>query len=116
MKPHIARWTGLFLALAMTVFTASAAQANMLDDYRRDGTVVERWDGFLEARDSSASAEVRAFVSQVNAQRRQIYQQRAQENGVPVSEIGKLYAAEILEKAPSGTLFKDDTGTLIKKP
>ena len=60
----------LLLGLLLAAF-GLAAQAQSLDGLRASGAVGERFDGYAVARDSSAAG----VVSQVNAQRRQIYEQ-----------------------------------------
>ena len=51
----------------------------------------------------------------MNAQRRKIYQQRAAEQGASPDRIGRIYAQQILKKAPAGTKFLQQSGTRITK-
>lgn len=100
----------LLLALLLAAF-GFAAQAQSLDALRASGAVGERYDGYAVARDPSAAA----IVSQVNAQRRDIYQQRAAQQNVPVEQVGRVYAGEIMQAAPPGTWFQDATGKWMRK-
>jgi uncharacterized protein YdbL (DUF1318 family) len=55
------------------------------------------------------------MVEQVNAKRRQIYAQRASQEGVSADQIGRVYARQILAKAPPGTKFLQENGSWITK-
>ena len=85
-----------------------------LDDYRADGVIAERFDGYVEIRDSSAPGEVSALVADVNARRRALYTKRAGESDVPVEEVGKIFANKIAETAPSGTYFLQPGGGYVQ--
>ena len=98
----------------LSLFAATPAAASPLDDYRAAGVIVERFDGRVEAI-NNAPAAAKALVTEVNAKRMEIYTKRAQDVSAPVEEIGKVYAKEILKKAPAGTVFKDAAGKLTKK-
>ena len=98
----------LGLALALLLPGASAS-AGKLEDMRAAGVVGERFDGFLELRDPSASG-AKKFVDQVNAKRRKIYQKRASKEGVSEQQVGMIYAKEIMGKAAKGTWFKGANG------
>lgn len=103
--------TAVFAALLLVFATVAPAQAQSLDELRRQGVVGERYDGLLVARDGSAQA----FVNETNAKRLAIYETRAQQQNVPVSEVGKVYAQQIMNKAPSGTWFQDAAGNWSQK-
>jgi uncharacterized protein YdbL (DUF1318 family) len=96
--------------LALTL-PCGVAHADQLDDLRRSGAVGERYDGYAVARDASA----KSVVGQVNAQRKQIYESRAAQQGVSAEEVGKVYAAEIFKKAPAGTYFQRSDGSWVQK-
>ena len=88
------------LAILCAVPLASADAAS-LNELHASGAVGERFDGYAVARDSSAAS----FVNQVNAERRKIYQKAAAEQNADVGEVGKVYAQQIMRKAPKGTWF-----------
>ncbi len=100
----------LLLALLLAAF-GFAAQAQSLDALRASGAVGERYDGYAVARESSAAG----VVSQVNSQRRQIYEQRAAQQKAPVDQVGRVYAGEIFQKAPAGTWLQDASGKWVRK-
>ena len=104
------RLSALLLVLALVcvpLATETAAQSGELDRLRTIGVVGERYDGLLVARDPAHGE----FVATVNAQRLEIYQQRASSQGVAVDQIGRIYAQQIIESAPSGTWFQDEDGS-----
>lgn len=105
----------LVVALLLILGGADSASAQrVLDGPRAAGTVGERYDGFAVMR-GNASSDIAALVDSVNAERRQIYAQRAQAQNAPASEIGKVYAAEILKHAPAGTWFLSESGQWTQK-
>lgn len=104
-----------FAALILLAANVSPAMAQSLDELRSQGVVGERYDGLLVLRDGGASAAVRSFVEETNAKRLAIYQQRATEQNVPVVEVGKVYAQQIMGKAPGGTYFQDAAGNWSRK-
>ena len=99
------------LALAAVLVLGGPAIAQSLDSLRASGAVGERYDGLLVARDGSAQG----FVNQVNAQRQKIYQERAAAQGVSPSEVGKVYAQQIMGEAPAGTWFQKPDGSWAQK-
>lgn len=105
----------LLAALALLAFVPNPALAKSLDEYRAEGVIAERFDGFVELRGGSAPAEARQIVEQVNAKRRQLYQERAQQQNVTLEAVGRVYAKQILESAPKGTYFKQENGAYVRK-
>ena len=83
------------------------AQSNDLDGLRASGAIGERYDGLLVARDPAHGE----FVATVNAQRLTIYQERAKSQGIAVDQIGRIYAEQIIERAPAGTWFQAEDGS-----
>lgn len=103
-----------FCAAAVPLALPRAGAAQSLDALRAGGVVGERYDGYAVVR-GNASAEVRALVERVNAERRRIYQKRAAEQGAPADQVGRVYARTILQNAPPGTWFMDANGNWIRK-
>ncbi len=114
MSPRRA-FTALIAVLVLAFALPGAALAQSLDSYRAEGVIAERFDGLVELRADNAPAAARQIVEDVNQKRRQIYESRAQEQGVPSEEVGKVYAKEILQKAPPGTYFKQPNGSYVRK-
>jgi uncharacterized protein YdbL (DUF1318 family) len=105
----------ILAALALLAVLPGPALAKSLDQYRAEGVIAERFDGFVELRAQNAPAEAREIVSQVNAKRRQLYEQRAKEQNVSADAVGKVYAQQIVESAPAGTYFKQPSGAYTRK-
>ncbi len=108
-------WSTLFSFLAIAVIALPMmglpAAAQSLDELRSAGKVGERYDGLAVARDASAAS----FVSQVNAKRQAIYQEQARKQGVSVTQVGAVYAQEIMRKVPKGTWFLTEQGDWRQK-
>lgn len=109
-----ALWLPVLALLAALGAFVLPAHADALDQYRASGEVIERFDGLLEAA-PSAPAAARALVKDINVRRQAVYAERAKQNGVPASEVGKVYAQQIFAKAPAGTKFRKPDGTIIRK-
>jgi len=104
---------GAVLAALLLFSVAPPAGAATLDDYRAQGIIAERFDGLVEVREASPDAA--RLVEEINAKRLDIYRQRAASQGVPVEEVGKIYAQEIAGKAPAGTYFRRPDGSYVRK-
>jgi uncharacterized protein len=106
------------IALVMLLAVGSGgalAQSRTLDAPRSAGTVGERYDGYAVVRDATQAASLGPLVAQVNAERRQLYAQRAAADHAPIDQIGRVYAAEILKSAPPGTWFLQESGQWTRK-
>lgn len=108
------------LALAITLWLGSSVAARAeeppsLDALRKGGVVGERYDGVLVLRAASTDAGIRKEIDAVNAKRAAIYAENAKKQGVPAIEVGKVYALQILSKAPPGTWFQGEDGVWKQK-
>ncbi len=116
MRPLLTLVFALTVAFAALFAAPDLARAGaQLDAYRADGVIAERFDGYVEIRDSNAPSAARALVADVNAKRRALYTQRASESNVPVEEVGKVFANKIAETAPSGTYFRRPGGGYVRR-
>jgi uncharacterized protein YdbL (DUF1318 family) len=106
--------TGLLLSFALQPSSARAQSARLLDAPRAAGTVGERYDGYAVAR-GTVPADIASLITQVNSERRAVYEQRAKSEGAPAEAIGKIYAGEILKSAPAGTWFLAENGRWARK-
>ncbi len=91
------------------------AEERPLDAPRAQGLIGERYDGYALVHDAQASAEIHALVEKTNGERRKVYETQASSTGAPVAEVGKVYAAEILQKAPAGTWQQGADGRWTQK-
>lgn len=105
----------LLTAFVAAVALPGFAAAKDLDQYRAEGVIAERFDGYVELRSDNAPAEAKQVVQDVNSKRRQVYERRAEEQNVSPASVGKVYAEQILEKAPKGTYFKRSDGSYLQK-
>jgi len=113
-RSFLAAFAGLCAALV--AFGASGqAEAASLDELRKQGVIAERWDGYVEVRVNNPPAAAKRIVERINEERRQVYEKRADEQGVKPSAVAKVYASKILEKAPVGTYFKKQNGSYVQK-
>jgi uncharacterized protein YdbL (DUF1318 family) len=104
------------LALPFVMLAAgAAAQSRVLDAPRASGAVGERFDGYAVVRDQSQAASLGPLVDRVNAERRQVYAQRAAAERAPADQIGRVYAREIFNSAPAGTWFLQESGQWVRK-
>ncbi len=92
------------------------AQGKPLDQPRADGVVGERFDGFAYLVDPGATpGNIRQLVDRVNAERRAVYEQRAQAEGVAIDAVGRVYAGQIFQSAPAGTILLQESGQAVRK-
>jgi uncharacterized protein YdbL (DUF1318 family) len=109
------RLNGLILVLGLLLaFNAPAAMAQSLDELRASGAIGERYDGYVAVRDSGA-AGAKSVAKEVNAKRRSLYEERAAAQGVKPEDVGRVYAGQIMQKAPGGTWFLDENGNWRQK-
>jgi uncharacterized protein YdbL (DUF1318 family) len=102
---------GLAVVAGATALLPTAGQAASLKDLLASGSVGERYDGYVQSRDGSGQG----VVNDVNAKRRGIYEKRAKETGQTVDVVGRIYAAELYQKASSGTWFLLENGSWVQK-
>ncbi len=111
LRRNFARAMVLAAAVLVLGLSAPPVLAQSLDQLRASGAVGERYDGYAQALQSGAAG----VVQQVNAKRRQIYQQTADKEGASVDQIGRVYARQIFAQAPPGTKFLQENGSWIAK-
>jgi len=103
------------LPLAVLALAPGAAEAGSLDAYRAQGVIAERFDGYVEVRAGNAPSDAKQIVERVNAKRKDIYQKRADNQGVAPEAVGKVYAKQIWRDAPDGTYLKKPDGSYVQK-
>ena len=108
---------GVMLCASVSLVLGAMADAEQrpLDAPRAQGVIGERYDGYALVRDTQASAAIRSLVESTNSERRKVYEQQAAATKAPVAEVGKVYAAEILQKAPPGTWMQGADGSWTQK-
>ena len=111
LRRNFARAMVLAATILVLGLSAPPALAQSLDQLRASGAVGERYDGYAQALQAGAAG----VVQQVNAKRRQIYQQTADKEGASIDQIGRIYARQIFAKAPPGTKFLQENGSWVTK-
>ena len=103
----------LGIAVLGPSFLTTAAVALDLDQAKAQGLVGERQDGYIGQ--VSGGGDVAVFVAQINAERRAAYENVASQNGIPISQVERLAAQKLIERAPAGTFVMDASGRWFKK-
>lgn len=103
------------LAALLLGAPGAAAQGKPLDAPRAAGVVGERYDGYAVLRDANAPQEIKDLVVRVNERRKSYYAKRAAEDKAPVAAVGKIYAQQIINRAPAGTYFLDESGKWTRR-
>jgi len=86
-----------------------------LQEAKTEGLVGELRNGFVGLVVESAPAEVVAMVTDVNQQRRELYQQIARQNGISVEQVAALAFEKAVEATPSGQYLQDASGAWVRK-
>lgn len=94
---------------------AGPALAISLDEAKAQGLVGERVDGFVGIVVADPPADVRQLVEQVNRQRREKYDEVAQQRGVPLDAVAKITGEKQLERTPAGQYFAGADGRWRQK-
>ncbi len=81
-----------------------------LQQVKSDGLVGEQLNGYLGVVKSNASAEVRAMVDDINAQRKAKYQSIAAKNSTSVETVELLAGKKAIEKTEPGNYIQTATG------
>lgn len=104
-----------YICMALLLGSYAYAEERPLDAPRAQGLIGERYDGLTVVHDTQASAEIRALVEKTNEERRKVYAAQAASTGAPPADVGKIYAAQILQKAPAGTWVQGADGSWQQK-
>lgn len=96
----VARLRAVIVAVGLLL--ASAAYAIDLDTAKSRGLVGERADGYLGVVVQDPSAEVKELVADVNAKRRNRYQQIADQNGIDIADVEARAGQRAIELTADG--------------
>ena len=103
------------LLLACLLLVIPVGFALTLQEAKSDGLVGELRSGYLGLVVESAPADVVAMVRDVNNQRRDLYRQIAQQNGITVEQVATLAFGKAAEATPAGQYLQDASGAWVKK-
>jgi hypothetical protein len=98
-------------AVALAAVFPRLAFAQSADELKRRGLAGETLQGYMVARDSSVAGR----VEQINQERRQLYQQRAAQEGISMEAVAAVYAKQIIENSPPGTWYQSQSGQWVQK-
>lgn len=111
MKNVITR-TALLACLSLFI---SMSFALTLQEAKSEGLVGELRNGYVGLVVESVPAEITAMVREINNQRRELYQQIAQQNGISIDQVAALAFEKAVEATPAGQFLQDASGTWIRK-
>ena len=100
---------------ALLLVGASQAGAATLDDAKAAGQVGEAHDGYVHLVDSSAPADVKALVEDVNAKRKAKYATIAKKRNAPIEAVAVQAGAMLIERTPPGQYVMDSHSKWKKK-
>ena len=104
------------VALFALLLASHSAFAATLEEAKAAGQIGEKQDGYIGLVQSGVPADVAALVESVNAQRRARYEQIANENGIPVSDVAKLAFTRAFENTRPGHYAESAPGQWARKP
>ena len=105
------------IAPSFSVPTAEARASSkaIVDKAKAAGIVGEQADGYLGLVTGSVPADVRAAVNDINIQRKNAYTRMSRDKGESVDNVAKVFALEIIGRAPSGQMVRDANGNWQRK-
>lgn len=106
---------GFTRVLVVFALMMNFAFAAALDEAKATGLIGEKQDGYIGLVQANVPADVVALVADVNAQRRQRYEQIAQENGIAVQQVAKLAFTKAFENTLSGNYVESAPGQWTRK-
>lgn len=95
------------------LLTATSASALTLSEGKKRGLVGETASGYLAP--VVSGTEAKQLVQEINAKRKQAYQQIAQKNGSALEAVEQIGGKEAIEKAEPGTFVQLPSGEWRKK-
>ena len=101
-----------FLLLVLLVPTAFAIT---LQEAKEQGLVGEQRDGYIGIVVNTAPADVAALIRDINGQRRQRYQQIAQQNNISVEQVGALAYERAVAATRAGHYIQNTGGSWQQK-
>jgi len=115
-KQNLKKSTAAFVAAGLLFATAGAASADV-EAAKSDCIVGEQIDGYLGVIDESAADEnLRREVRSINQQRKAVYAQLAQRNGVTIEVTAALTAEKLINQASSGHCVQDESASWVQTP
>lgn len=111
MKNLVSKTTALVFCLMLL----PAAYAATLQEAKAEGLVGEQLDGYVGLVVANAPSDIVALVQDVNNQRRQRYQQIAQQNGISMEQVAELAYERAVSATQSGHFIQNASGAWVRK-
>ena len=102
------------LSAVMVLGLVAGAWAMDLDAAKSQGLVGERPDGYLGAV-AAGRADVKALITDINAQRRAKYQAIAQKRGTTLSAVEQFVGQKLITRAAPGEYVMTPGGQWVRK-
>jgi len=109
---------GLALSIAGTLVAGPlermAARVGKVIEAKQKGLVGEQRDGLLGVI-PAGNAEAQSLAAEENADRMEVYRQRAKDQSYKVENFQRVMGDEKIQKAQPGTYVQDAAGNWVKK-
>jgi uncharacterized protein YdbL (DUF1318 family) len=105
----------IVLAGLLALYIPMLVHADALDDAKIALQVGEQRDGYIGAVSSSASADIRGLISDINAKRRARYSEIADQNNIGLHDVELLAGKRTFELTQPGHMLKTQSGAWQKK-
>ncbi|PCJ24226.1 MAG: hypothetical protein COA96_10090 [SAR86 cluster bacterium] len=102
-------------ALLFCLLLIPASFAATLQEAKAEGLLGEQRDGYVGLVVADAPADIVAIVRDVNSQRRQRYEQIAQQNGITLQQVQSLAYEQAVEATQSGNYIQNASGAWVRK-
>lgn len=99
----------LLLSLSFSVWAID------LDEAKNSGLVGELNNGYLGYVVAAPSADTRALVEDINAKRKQFYQQTAAKTGATLEQVAATAYQKAVAKTDAGNYYQNSAGQWVKK-
>lgn len=111
MKRILSILAAALLLAAPAAFAASPA----IERAKAEGVIGERADGYLGFVAERVDQSLVAEVEDNNIQRRNLYTQTAQQQGVSVEVVAQTAGAQQIARTPPGQWYKDANNNWVQK-
>jgi hypothetical protein len=115
-KNNLTRSVRRFISftVALLTLTMASAWATNLDSAKAEGLIGEKSNGYLGLVVNNAPSDVRRLVDDVNAKRKQKYQEVANSRNIDLSKVELIAGKKAIEKTQSGH-YIEVNGRWVKK-
>jgi len=104
----------IFAAIGLSLLLQNAWAID-IGDAKDQGLVGESITGYLAAVQSPAGAEVRALIADVNAKRKDHFEETAQKTGVTTEQVAFRFYELAVQRTSPGHYYQDVNGNWQKK-